>query len=35
MKFVLDASVGMKFVLSEPDSDKAIALRDDDGKLYR
>ncbi len=29
MKYVLDASVGLKWVLTEPDSAKAILLRDD------
>jgi hypothetical protein len=29
MKYVLDASVAEKWVLPEPDSAKAIALRDD------
>ena len=29
MKLVLDASTALKWVLVEPDSDKAIRLRDD------
>ena len=29
MKFVLDASVALKWVLPEPDSSKALSLRDD------
>ena len=29
MKYVLDASVGLKFVLAEGDSDKTIRVRDD------
>lgn len=29
MKYVLDASVALKWVLPEPDSAKAVALRDD------
>ncbi|MDZ4685997.1 MAG: type II toxin-antitoxin system VapC family toxin [Planctomycetaceae bacterium] len=29
MKYILDASVAVKWVLREPDSSKAIALRDD------
>lgn len=29
MKYVLDASVALKWVLTEPDSAKAISLRDD------
>src|SRR4051812_21205370 len=29
MRYVLDASVGLKWGLTEPDSDKAIRLRDD------
>jgi predicted nucleic acid-binding protein len=29
MTFVLDASVAIQWVLSEPDSSKAISLRDD------
>jgi predicted nucleic acid-binding protein len=28
MKYVLDASVALKWVLPEPDSDKALAIRD-------
>ncbi len=28
MKYVLDASVALKWVLPEPNSDKALALRD-------
>jgi len=29
MKYILDASVALKWVLPEPDSAKAVALRDD------
>lgn len=29
MKFVLDASVGLKWVLDEPDSEKALRLREE------
>jgi len=29
MKYVIDASVGFKWVVSEIDSDKALRLRDD------
>jgi predicted nucleic acid-binding protein len=29
MKYVLDASVGLKFVLKEPDSPNALILRDE------
>lgn len=29
MKYALDVNVGVKWILSEPDSDLAIALRDD------
>jgi len=29
MKYVLDASVALKWVLSEPDSPKALSVRDD------
>jgi len=29
MKYVLDASVALKWVLTEPDSPKALAVRDD------
>src|SRR5262245_52099787 len=29
MKYVIDASVGFKWLVAEPDSDKAIRLRDD------
>lgn len=32
MKYVLDASVALKWVLPEPDAPKAIALRDDFSK---
>jgi predicted nucleic acid-binding protein len=29
MKYVVDASVALKWVLTEPDSNKALSLRDD------
>jgi hypothetical protein len=29
MKYALDASIGIKWAIAEPDSDKAIFLRDD------
>jgi hypothetical protein len=29
MKYVLDASVALKWVLTEPDSSKALSIRDD------
>ncbi|MBI3411488.1 MAG: type II toxin-antitoxin system VapC family toxin [Planctomycetes bacterium] len=29
MKYVLDASVALKWVLTEPDSPKALSVRDD------
>lgn len=29
MKYVIDSSVMVKWVLAEPDSDKALKLRDD------
>jgi hypothetical protein len=29
MKYVLDSCVALKWVLAEPDSDKAIEVRDD------
>jgi hypothetical protein len=29
MKYVLDSCVALKWVLAEPDSDKAIQVRDD------
>jgi predicted nucleic acid-binding protein len=32
MRYVLDASVAIKWVLPEPDSAKAVALRDDSSK---
>jgi predicted nucleic acid-binding protein len=32
MKYVLDSCVALKWVLAEPDSDKAIQVRDDDNR---
>jgi len=35
MRHVLDASVALKWVLTEPDSAKAVSLRDDFRKQVR